>query len=212
MTFSATEIKSVLADEKLAEHAASEAAAFEELYDRYVQPVHRYIRAQVPDDATAEDLTAQVFFKAFVAASSYRGDGSYKSWIFQIARNTAVTWRSRRTRLEIPVEHLPVELHVEDLPVSATLAGEERDLVLETVAELPAAQREVVRLRYYKDLTVEEIARITRRSTGAVRQLLHRARNRLRRRLSGKDLTALLGATGASALAVYSLRRHRRDK
>ncbi|MGH2730164.1 MAG: RNA polymerase sigma factor [Actinomycetota bacterium] len=212
MSFSVCEIKGVLEDEELAEYAASEAAAFEELYDRYVQPVHRYIRAQVPDDATAEDLTAQVFFKAFVAASSYRGDGSYKSWIFQIARNTTSTWKSERARLEIPVERLPVEPQVEDVPVSATLVGEERDLVLATVAELPAAQQEVVRLRYYKDLTVEEIARITRRSTGAVRQLLHRARNRLRGRLSGKDLTALLGATGASALAVYSFRRHRRDK
>lgn len=208
MSFSAGSLE----DEQLAGYAASEATAFEELYERYVQPVYRYIRPQVPDDATADDLTAQVFYRAFVSASSYRGEGSYKAWIFQIARNTTSTWKTERARLEIPVERLPDEIHIQDSPVSATLVGEERDLVLETVAELPDAQREVVRLRYYKDLTVEEIARLTRRSTGAVRQLLHRARNRLRGRLSGKDLTALLGATGASALAVYSLRRHRRDK
>jgi RNA polymerase sigma-70 factor (ECF subfamily) len=147
-----------------------------------------------------------------VSASTYRGEGSYRAWLFQIAKNTIATWRKDKRRAEVPVGDLPDRPDPDDSPVSLTLAREDLDLVSQTLDELPPAQREVVRLRYYKELTVDEIARITRRSSGAVRQLLHRARARMRSRLSGKDLTALLGATGASALVAYSIHRHRKGQ
>jgi RNA polymerase sigma-70 factor, ECF subfamily len=195
-------------DEILAQHAASEAAAFAELYERYLEPVHRYVRSQVHDHAIAEDLTAQVFLKTFVSASTYRGEGSYRSWIFQIARNTINTWRSNRSQKEVPVEEV-----YEPAPVAAPAsdAPEPQELVRETVKSLPDAQQEVIELRYWKDLSIEEIANKTRRSTGAVRQLLHRARRRLERKLTARDVGAIAGATGASAIAaIYSIKRHRR--
>ncbi len=198
-------------DELLARGVDSEASAFAELYERYLQPVQRYVRSRVADEATAEDLTAQIFVKTFESAESYRGEGSFRSWIFQIARNTISSWRRSKRRSEIPVEEIPEVSLVDDpLEVASGLDGD--DIVLATIAELPRAQREVVTLRYWKDLTIDEIARVTRRSTGAVRQLLHRARNRVRRRLTTKDLSALAGATGASALALYSIKRHRNKK
>jgi RNA polymerase sigma-70 factor (ECF subfamily) len=199
-----------LADEELAELAASELSAFTFIYERFRKPIYRYVRSQVRDEATAEDLTAQVFFKAIASASSYRGEGTYRAWLFQIARNVVSTWHAQRRKTEIPMESFPDELQVEDGTVSQLLAEEERDIVLETIADLPEPQREVIALRYFRDLPIEEIARLTRRSTGAVRQLLHRARARIRRRLSRRDLTVLISATGASALAAYSLRRHHR--
>lgn len=199
-------------DEVLAQHAGEEAAAFAELYDRYLEPVHRYVRSQVPDHATAEDLTAQVFFKSFVSASSYRGDGSYRAWIFQIARNTVATWRGMTRRAEVPVEELPEDLPHEKDDVAPLATGKEGNALREIVEHLPDAQREVVRLRYWKDLSIEEIAASTRRSSGAVRQLLHRARRRLKKKLTGKEVGALAGATSASALALYSIKRHRDHK
>ena len=212
MSFRSTDGAAALEDEVLARQASSEAAAFAELYERYVQPVHRYVRLRVPDETTAEDLTAQVFYKTLASASSFRGEGSYRAWIFQIARNTIATWRASKRRSEIPVEEVPDAAAATEAPVTPVLVEDDREVVLEIVEELPAAQREVVRLRYWKELTIDEIAHVTRRSTGAVRQLLHRARTGLRKRLSGKDLSALAGATGASALAIYSMARHRRNK
>lgn len=183
---------------------------FPQLYQEHLEPVYRYVRAHTPDDATADDLTAQIFFRALTSAASFRGEASYKSWVFQIARNTIATWRTKRSRIEIPTDAVPEEEDPDQSPVTMAIADEERDIVLELISELPSAQREVVHLRYWKDLTIDEIAKVTRRSTGAVRQLLHRAKARLRKGLSGRDLTALIGGAGASALAMYS--RHRRAR
>jgi RNA polymerase sigma-70 factor (ECF subfamily) len=182
-----THVLSDASDEQLAERAAADFEAFEELYRRYIVRMYRFLRSQTPDDATAEDLTAQVFFKALSSAASFRGDGSYKSWIFRIAHNTLSTWRSRRGRA-LTVEQVPEKVDPGPTPVSHAIAREERDLVWEEVEALPAAQQEVITLHYAEDLSIEEVARVTKRTRGAVRILLHRARNRLRHALEGRDL------------------------
>jgi len=194
----------------LSDSSLRDADAFAHIYDRYGERINHFIRARVPDDVTAEDLTAHVFYRALTSASSFRGEGTYRAWIFQIARNTISTWRERGTR-EIPVEELPDEPDMAVTPLTIALEGEERDEIRRQVAELPQAQQEVVRLRYWKDLSVDEIAAITRRSSVAVRQLLHRARRQLKRTLSRTDVSVLLGATGASAaIAAYSYRKHKK--
>lgn len=175
-------------DEELAARAARDFAAFAELYQRYLEPVYRYVRAQTRDRATAEDLTAQVFFKALNAADTFKGEGSYRSWIFSIARNTVATWRADRKRKLVPIESLPEHPDPAPSAQSLAIASEDRALLWTAVARLPEAQREVVRLRYRRELTIDEIARVTRRSSGAVRVLLHRARTRLQHLLKSKDL------------------------
>ena len=179
---------SALDDETLARRAATDFEAFAELYERYLCPVYRFLRSQTPDEATAEDLTANVFFKALSFAAGYRSEGTYKAWIFRIAQNTLSTWGAQRSRSAIAVEQVPDTIDPEPSPASLTIASEASGVVWQTVSELSPAQREVVQLRYLKDLTIEEIAGVTRRSSGAVRILLHRARAKLRSSLGGKDL------------------------
>ena len=210
MSISAVEQAAAVDDETLARNARNETGAFAELYERYLRPVHNFVRSHVSDVATAEDLTAQVFFKSLVSASTFRGEGSYRSWIFQIARNTIATWKTQVKNLEIPVGEIQEGPTLEETPAVLTLADVEREELAATVDELPDAQREVILLRYWKDLTVDEIAEKTERSPGAVRQLLHRARQRLRKKVSATDIAAIAGATGASALAIYSIARRKR--
>lgn len=177
----------VPSDEDLAARAARDFAAFAELYQRYLEPVYRFVRAQTRDRATAEDLTAQVFLKALSAADTFKGDGTYRSWLFAIARNTVATWRAERKKKLVPIEDLPEHPDPAPSAQSLAIASEDRALLWTAVARLPEAQREVVRLRYRRELTIDEIARVTRRSSGAVRVLLHRARLRLQHLLK-KDL------------------------
>ena len=202
-----------LNERALGREADTDAEAFTQLYERYLDSVTSFMRANTDDAATAEDLASRVFFKALTSASTYRGEGSYRSWIFQIARNTLATWSAERARLQIPVDEVPERIDAAPSPAFLTVVDEERELLWETVAALPEAQREVIDLRYRFNLSIDEIARMTRRSSVAVRQLLHRAKHGLRKRLRTRDVAALLGAaTGTSALIAIGYRRHRRTR
>ena len=176
-----------LDDEVLALRVREDFDAFAELYRRYLHPLYRFVRSQVSDDATAEDVTAQVFFKALSSASTFRNEGSYRAWLFRIAHNSIVSWRTSKSNGVIVLDQMPDSVDPEPSPVAKAITDEESTLVRKKVLALPPAQREVVALRYLHDFSIEEIAGVTRRTRGAVRILLHRARSRLRRDLEGKE-------------------------
>jgi RNA polymerase sigma factor (sigma-70 family) len=177
-----TECPMLLDDEVLARSASVDSRAFAELYRRYRLQVYRFLRSRAPDRATAEDLTAHVFLRAFSSAASFRGDGSYRSWIFRIAENTVSSWRARK-RSAVALDHVREAADPAPSPLTHVLAHETRRLVRQKITTLPAAQREVVTLYYLEELTPREIAAASARSEGAVRNLLHRARIRLRNAL-----------------------------
>jgi len=174
-------------DETLATLAAEDFEAFAELYRRYECVVFRVVRSRTPSDDVAEDITAHVFFKALLKAEEWRGEGSYRSWLYGIARNAVSTWRNQPGRAAVVLEAVPDFEDPVPTPPAQVVIGEERDLIWRRVSELPDAQREVVVLRYIKELSIDEIANITKRTKGAVRIQLHRARSRLRRQMESKE-------------------------
>ncbi len=171
----------------LAESATTDIDAFAELYRRYQCNIFGFVRSQVEDDATAEDITAQVFFKALASASTYRATGAYRSWLFRIAHNAIVSYRSKKAR-SVTVDHVPDEEDPAPSPMSQAITQEARGVVWDTVALLPGSQRELVSLRYLEDMSIDEIADITGRTNGSIRIQLHRARMSLKSALEGKDL------------------------
>jgi RNA polymerase sigma-70 factor (ECF subfamily) len=178
-----------VADEVLAGRADTDLEAFSELYDRYLCRIYRFVRSQTADEATAEDLTAHTFFRALSSASSFKARGSYRSWLFRIAHNTVATWRAHRSKAPVVVEEVPERSDPDPSPASIVVSGEERSVLWKLVSALAPAQREVLALRYLEDLTTAEIADVTGRSHGAIRILLHRARNSLRKALEEKGIS-----------------------
>ena len=180
---------SKLTDEDLAERAATDLAAFAELYQRYSCAIFGFARAQVRDKEIAEDITAQVFFKALDSADTFRNDGSYAGWLFRIAHNCLASWRRDKERTTVAIESLPETRDTTTPePPAQVMVAEARELLWERIAELPEDQRKAIDLRYIKDLSIEEIGERMRRSVGAVRVLLHRARVALRRSVGGDPL------------------------
>jgi RNA polymerase sigma-70 factor, ECF subfamily len=174
-------------DETLAARAAEDFEAFAELYRRYECVVFRVVRARTPSDDVAEDISAHVFFKALINADEWRGDGTYRAWLYRIARNAVSTWHANNGRSAVVLEVVPDLEDPVPTPPTQIVIGEERDLIWRRVSELPDAQREAVVLRYLKEHSIEEIAAITKRTKGAVRILLHRARCRLRKQMNTEE-------------------------
>jgi RNA polymerase sigma-70 factor (ECF subfamily) len=173
-----------LEDEELALRASTDFSAFAELYRRYLCAIHAFMRAQVNDSHVAQDLTAQVFFKALDSAATFRNEGSYAGWLFRIAHNCLATWR-RDNKRDIMLDELPEQHDPGPTPPAHVVTREARELLWDRVLQLPDDQREAINLRYMKDLSIEEVGRAMRRNKGAVRVLLHRARAALRRSMGG---------------------------
>ncbi|MGH7776898.1 MAG: RNA polymerase sigma factor [Candidatus Dormibacterales bacterium] len=157
---------------------------FEELYREYLKRIYAYVRAQVPGEAEAEDVTAQVFMNAYRAYPRFRPAGQTPSaWIFRIARNAALDHHRRassRVRLERTLAAQP-----EAFSDPAGLAEDRlrhADLMA-AVAALPNRQREVVSLRHAAGLSFREVAELMGCSEDAAKMLHHRALRALRERL-----------------------------
>ncbi len=163
---------------------AGEVEAFGQLYLRYFDPIFRYLRTRLPDAQDAEDMAETVFLRAYQALPGYRERGwPFSAFLYQVARN-ALTDHYRQQRPEAELAEVektgtPPRALDEDLARMEQVAGLHR-----AMAHLPADYQEVIRLRVLLSLSTETTAQWMARSEGAVRVLLHRALETLRRRMT----------------------------
>jgi RNA polymerase sigma factor (sigma-70 family) len=154
--------------------ARSDPLLFEELYERHYADVFRYALVLTNSRDEAEEVAAETFARAWRAWSQGREpDGSPLPWLLVIARNVAIDWwrrLSRATARLLPRGGQDGHAEVESL------------LWLEALVRvLPPRQREVIVLRYYRDLADAEIGRVMGLSESGVRSLVARAMATLRR-------------------------------
>ena len=159
-------------------------AAFAELYDAHCDAVYRYVLYRVREPSDAEDLTSEVFTRAFANIHRYRWQGkSFLAWLYTIARN-AVTDRRRRER---PTVDLDDAYGVaEDGPTAHDRAvrGEQVDALRGAVKHLTTEQQEVLVLRFVENMSSRQVAKVLGKNEGAIRALQFRALGRLRKLLT----------------------------
>lgn len=153
---------------------------FEELYRDHLQRIYGFVRAQVGTAADAEDVTSQVFLKAYQAYDRFQPQAETPAaWLFQIARNAALDHHRRagsRDRLARAVAAQPET--VTD-PSGVAERNLEHQRLLALVAQLPERQREAVGLRH-SGLSFLEVGRLLGSSEDAAKMLYHRALKTLR--------------------------------
>jgi RNA polymerase sigma-70 factor, ECF subfamily len=146
--------------------------AFERLLDVYEKKVFRMAAMMLRDPGRAEEVTQDVFLKLWRALPSYDGRAALSTWLYTIARNTALSAvRAASYRRTDPLETSPEPTAAALRPVDLALA--------ECVDRLPDIQREVVTLFYFEDRNVGEVARMLDLPEGTVKSHLHRARRAL---------------------------------
>lgn len=159
--------------------------AFARIWEELAGSVAGYLRARGVDDV--EDVTSEVFLAAFAGIQRFEGDGArFRSWLFTIAHHRGVDGVRGQIKAGGSEPYLE-ELDRRTVPSAEETSLEhlESDSVRAALAALTPEQRDVVLLRFVADLSLEEVAAITGRNTGAVKQLQRRGIHRLRRHLDG---------------------------
>ena len=169
-------------DAELVRAAQADPARFDAIYRRYLPRVYRYVRARVGGSGDAEDIVSAAFMEVLTSLPRYREQGRFAAWLFTIARRRITAHRRRHFRREGREAQVEEEA-LRRLPDGAR-GGEsllERDRLERAMARhLSEDQREALRLRFYGDLPIVEIARVMGKGESAVKMLLHRGLHRLR--------------------------------
>jgi RNA polymerase sigma factor (sigma-70 family) len=166
---------------------AGDQAAFGELADRHASRLSALAARLIGDAVEAEDLTQETLLQAYLGLDRLRDPERFSSWIYGIAVNLAkMRLRSRRNGALPMLEptRLAALVAADPSPAEVVEARELWSLVESALDVLPAEQRRAVLLHYVDGLSCEEIAALLGEPAGTVRVRLHRARARLRDRLS----------------------------
>jgi len=154
--------------------------AFGRLYDMNVDRVYRHIYYRVGNEADAEDLTQQVFLKAWQAIDRYKRTVSpFIAWLMTISHNLVVDfYRTKKDRAYIEAEVLADGSALS--PEQATEASFEQQRLRRAILQLGGDEQQVVILRFIEGFEFSEIASLMKKKEGNVRVILHRALVKLR--------------------------------
>jgi RNA polymerase sigma-70 factor (ECF subfamily) len=150
-----------------------------ELVHRHAQALGRYLSARGAASADLDDLVQETFFKAFRGLGGWRGEGSFRAWVFQIAGNL-LRDRFRQSKGRIFLELDDHDLTTNADPAGELAASEAADRLKEGLAALPRLQREVFLLRVQQGMEYGEIAAAVGSTPGAARVHYHHAVKRLK--------------------------------
>ena len=163
-----------------------EQEAFAQLYENHFDKIFRYVVLKIRNQAEAEDMTQQVFIKAYESIGSYQSQGvPFTAWLFRIAHNQMVDYvRKQSKKQTVPLdESLQIK---DDSDVEHEVEEKiEMEKVVLATAKLTKAQREVISLRFAGGLSITEAAKTMRKSEGAIKALQHSAILALRKTLVG---------------------------
>ncbi|MFT4744709.1 MAG: RNA polymerase sigma-70 factor (ECF subfamily) [Nitriliruptoraceae bacterium] len=182
---------------------AGDSAAFADLYDQHVDAVYGFIYRKVTHKQTTEDLTSDVFLRAFKSIGRFEYQGkNIRAWLFTIARNrVADHYKSAHTRRSRSVDVTPdvVELgsnspeRITEGRVIARRLGE----AMETLSD---SHREIIELRFIHEMSTQEAAEVMGRSYEATKQLQFRALRALQQKCRTVPGLAEFAAAGLAAL------------
>jgi len=157
-----------------------DAEAFGRLYDMHVDRVYRHIYYRVGNEADAEDLTQQVFLKAWQAIHGYKKTASpFIAWLMTISHNLVVDfYRTKKDKAYLEAEVLASD--PASSPEQATEASLEQQRLRRAILQLGGDEQQVIILRFMEGFEFAEIASLMDKKEGNIRVILHRSLIKLR--------------------------------
>ena len=170
-------------------------SAYNELMRLYRDPIYFMLYEKLGDQELAKDLTIEALGKAFKKLHMYTPDYVFSTWLYTIARNNCIDYLRKNKLPTISIERLMVDedgkrtsfdLKSEDLNPEKRMIKNQRIAILrQIVDQLKPKYRDLVKLRYFKEMSYEEISDELSLPLGTVKAQLHRSREQLFKIMSG---------------------------
>lgn len=173
----------ILDAQLLTQALTGDAAAFGDLYERYLDAIYHYVFYRVNGRQEAEDLTEGIFLRAWQALDSHPPQGApFRLWLYRIAHNAVVDhYRTRRE--QVGLEAVAQVVDSIEGPEAVVVRQERADALKQAMMQLTEDHQEVLTCRFIVGLSHAETAVVMTRSEEAVRALQYRAVNALRKLL-----------------------------
>ena len=170
-------------------------SAYNELMKLYRDPLYFMLYEKVSDQEIAKDLTIEALGKAFKKLHLYTPDYTFSTWLFTVARNHCIDYLRKHKLPTISIEKMMIDeggrrssfdVISKDLDPEQKMEKTQRIAILrQIVDQLKPKYRDLVKLRYFKELSYEEIAVTLNLPIGTVKAQLHRSREQLFKIMSG---------------------------
>jgi len=170
-----------------------EAGLLDGLIVRYQHRLLRYLLFLTGNREMAEDLFQEVWMRVLTRGTQFNGKARFETWLFTIARNLVIDHRRKRTMSSLDElfetgndDDKPMSFEVADhqpTPFDRLSSTEDREQIATALLELDTLYREVLVLRFHEEMTLEEIAKVTRAPLSTVKSRLYRGLAAIKPRL-----------------------------
>ncbi len=161
---------------------------FTEIVKAYSERLFWYVRRYVSSHEDADDIVQDIFVKVWAALPSFRGESQLFTWLYRIATNEALNY-VRRQKVRAALSFRPIDAEMERrVDEDPWFNGDEAERTLmKALQKLPLKQRVVFSMRYFEDMSYEEISEVTGTSVGALKASYHIASTKLKDELLKKS-------------------------
>jgi RNA polymerase sigma-70 factor (ECF subfamily) len=163
-------------------------AAFGQLMHRYTGAVYNLAYRMLGGAEDAEDASQEIFLRAYTRLASFDRDRRFSTWLLSIASNYCIDRLRRRRYAWLTLDDVAFSLPAKERgPERSALDREQQAIVQRALQKLPDNYRTVTVLRYWNDLSYEEIAQVTGLTESTIKTRLHRARHMLAEALGPEE-------------------------
>jgi RNA polymerase sigma-70 factor (ECF subfamily) len=170
-----------------------DAGLLDQLIVKYQHRLMRYLLYLTGNREQAEDLFQDVWMRVMVRGGQFNGQAKFETWLFTIARNMVIDLRRKRTASSLDElfesgsdDDRPMSFEVADgepTPFDCVSNFEDREKIATALLDLDTLHREVLVLRFYEELSLEEIAKVTKSHLSTVKSRLYRGMAMIRPKL-----------------------------
>lgn len=154
--------------------------AFARLYQKYVVPIYRFCYWQTNKSDDAEDLTQNIFVEAAKSLQTFKGNSSFKNWLYVIAKRQIAHWVKRKYQLP-QTELLPEILADTEEWIDPDNDKKKRNLIQKLLHQLTPQEKKIIEWRYLRQQTIEDTAQKFQLSVSNVKVICHRTLKKLQK-------------------------------